>query len=207
MFTANEFRSIREKCPELLETLLNELNVKLPNFEKVDEFEIYKNLDEEISNRLCEFLKSNDVISGYINLLEIGKVSFDFSQSEKTLLRKIIDAETDIRNACNIVPDEEIFEPEEILPVTKKIEIPLPNLFEAMYLLRNKNENFVAGIQSTKVTSIKIVIEYESSEFVPKRSKPIEKKSSNDDLKNFSDDELNRLFDILKIINTLEEKI
>lgn len=222
MFTAAEFRSMRKNCPEKFENLLQKLEIDQPSFENEDEFTIYESLDRKISERICEILHSEDIISGYVKLLRLGQVDFDFSESEDSLIKKILGAESNIRSGCVAVNDEIPNEPEESeeiseeiieesVPTIEKIEIPLPNIFEAMYLLRDKNRDSLDGITSSKVKSIKIVVEYETTRFIKKRSmeKPIsdDNKIQTDNIVEFSGEELDKIFEILAVINEIEEKI
>ncbi len=218
MFTAAEFRSMRKNCPEKFENLLRKLEIDQPSFETEDEFTIYESLDRKISEQICEILRSEDIISGYVNLLRLGQVDFDFSESEDSLIKKILGAELNIRAGCVAVNDETPNEPEESeeiieesVPTIKKIEETLENPFAAMRILRGIDQTLFAGVLSSKVKSIKIVVEYETSRFIKKKStgKPLPNadKMPAGNMVEFSSEELDKIFEILAVINDIEEKI
>ena len=218
MFTAAEFRSMRKNCPEKFENLLRKLEIDQPSFETEDEFTIYESLDRKISEQICEILRSEDIISGYVNLLRLGQVDFDFSESEDSLIKKILGAESNIRAGCIAVNDEIPNEPEEFeeiieesVPTLETIEIPLPNVFEAMHILRGRKKSLLDGVLSSKVKSIKIVVEYETTRFIKKKStgKPLSNadKMPAGNMVEFSSEELDKIFEILAVINEIKEKI
>ena len=90
MFTAAEFRLIRERCPEKLDGLLDKLNIRKPDWNAGDEFRNYEALDSEIVARLCRLMKSDSIINGYVKLLELGGVAVDYSETDNQLLVKEI---------------------------------------------------------------------------------------------------------------------
>lgn len=90
MFNATEFRQIRTVCPEDLTILLHKLGITLPNWEDGDEFKIYAQLDDRITNQMSHLMKSDSVIGGYMDLLSLGKVPFDYSETDNELLAKVI---------------------------------------------------------------------------------------------------------------------
>lgn len=89
MFVAAEFQSIRRLCPSELETLLKKLSISKPDWSG-DEYRIYEQLDNDITRKICAAMKSSSVIEGYTNLLKIGGVSYDYSETDNELLRKIV---------------------------------------------------------------------------------------------------------------------
>lgn len=90
MFTATEFRVMREKCPTDLSALLGKLNIPVPNWENGDEFRISSDLDDAITGKLSQMMKSDSVIDGYMELLTLGKVAFDYSETDTALLDKAV---------------------------------------------------------------------------------------------------------------------
>ncbi len=90
MFTAAEFRLIRERCPKKLDGLLEKLNIPKPDWEAGNEFRNYEALDEKIVNRLCRLMKSDSIINGYVKLLELGGIAVDYSETDNQLLNQII---------------------------------------------------------------------------------------------------------------------
>ena len=90
MFTAAEFRQIREHCPEKLDALLDNLNIDKPDWSAAQEFDAYADLDEKIIQALCAKMKSESIIDGYTKLLTLGNIDFNFSETDNELLAKII---------------------------------------------------------------------------------------------------------------------
>jgi len=90
MFTAAEFRLICEDCPEKLDSLLENLGIKKPAWNKDDEFKIYADLDDEIINKLCERMNSDSIIDGYTKLMTLGDLHFDYSETDNELLATIL---------------------------------------------------------------------------------------------------------------------
>ena len=90
MFTATDFRLIRDKCPDDLETLLKKIGVNTPDFENGDEFKIASDLDDKITQKLCRLMKSDSVIGGYMDLLNYGNISYNYSETDNALLGKVI---------------------------------------------------------------------------------------------------------------------
>ena len=91
MFTAVEFRLIRENCLADFQKLLTMLSISEPNWNSGDEFRIYEKIDDEIVNRVCHLLKSNAVIVGYEKLISLGGLKFDYSKTDNEVLATIIE--------------------------------------------------------------------------------------------------------------------
>ena len=90
MFNAAEFRLIRTNCLPQMETLLQNLSIAKPNWNMGDEYRLYEQLDEEITRNICRLMKSSSIIDGYSYLLKLGNISYDFSETDKELLGKIV---------------------------------------------------------------------------------------------------------------------
>ena len=90
MFTAAEYRLIREKCPGDFQKLLAKLGIAEPNWNSGDEFRIYEKVDDEIIFRLCQLMKSESIIDGYTKLLKFGGVHFDYSETDNEMLERIV---------------------------------------------------------------------------------------------------------------------
>lgn len=93
MFTAAEYRLIREHCPEKLDALLENLNIPKPDWESDDEisrFSSYEELDDKIIQTLCEKMKSGTIIDGYTELMKLGNLPFDYSETDNELLSKLV---------------------------------------------------------------------------------------------------------------------
>lgn len=86
MFTAATFQLIR-KQPEF-DTLLKKLSIKVDW--AGDEFRVYDRLDAELTKKICGLMKSPTIIDGYMSLLDLGGVAYDYSETDNELLRKII---------------------------------------------------------------------------------------------------------------------
>ena len=89
MFVAVEFQNMRSRCPSELEKLLEKLSIRIPDWSG-DEYRIYEKLDNDITKKICALMKSSSVIEGYTNLLKLGGVTYDYSETDNELLRKVI---------------------------------------------------------------------------------------------------------------------
>ena len=90
MFTADEFQLIRSHCLPDLEKFLKQISVSIPNWNSGDEFKIYDKLGGEITSKMCRLLKSNSIVEGYTKLLKLGKIGYDFSETDNELLNKVV---------------------------------------------------------------------------------------------------------------------
>lgn len=89
MFVAVEFQNMRSRCPSELEKLLEKLSFPKPDWSG-DEYRIYEKLDEDITKEICALMKSSSIIEGYTNLLKLGDIAYDYSETDNELLDKII---------------------------------------------------------------------------------------------------------------------
>ena len=90
MFTAAEYRLIREDCLSEMQKLLSMLNISEPNWNGGDEFRIYEKVDDEIINRVCRLMKSESIIDGYTKFMKFGNLHFDYSETDNELLATIL---------------------------------------------------------------------------------------------------------------------
>ena len=90
MFTAAEFRLIQKNCPEKLDALLENLRIKKSDWNSGNEFKIYEKLDDEIVSRVCRLMKSESIIDGYTNLITLGGLQFNYSETDNELLATIL---------------------------------------------------------------------------------------------------------------------
>ena len=118
MFTAAEFRLIREDCPEKLDSLLENLGIKKPVWNKDDEFKIYADLDDEIINKLCEKMNSDSIIDGYTKLMTLGDLHFDYSETDNELLATILKEHEQIQERLK----EKIIESKKISALPPAVE-------------------------------------------------------------------------------------
>ena len=90
MFTADEFQLMKSKCPSELEKFLNKLSIRNPDSNGKDDFSVYGKLDDEITAEMCRLMKSDSVVQGYTKLLDFGKVSYSYRETNHELLDKVI---------------------------------------------------------------------------------------------------------------------
>lgn len=93
MFTAAEYRLIREHGYGELQKLFAKLGIAEPNWNAGGEFKIYEKIDDEIISRLCQLMKSESIIDGYTKLLKFGGVHFDYNETDNELLGKIVQSQ------------------------------------------------------------------------------------------------------------------
>ena len=90
MFSAAEMQLIRANCLNEFEKLLKRLSIPTPDWNAKDEFKIYDDVDADLTDRICKLMKSETLYDGYTNLLKLGGVSYDYSESYNQLLDMII---------------------------------------------------------------------------------------------------------------------
>ena len=91
MFTATDFRLIFKNCPDKFDIFLKTLDITPPHFSGGDEFKLYSQLDDQITDKLNKLMGSESVIGGYIDLLELGNINANYSETDNMLLEKIVD--------------------------------------------------------------------------------------------------------------------
>ena len=120
MFTAATFQLIRNNCQTEFDTLLKKLSIKVDW--AGDEFRVYDRLDAELTKKICGLMKSPTIIDGYMSLLALGGVAYDYSETDNELLRKIIaNGDKILRGLENLpkfveVEVEPFYEPQPITP-------------------------------------------------------------------------------------------
>ncbi len=102
MFTAAEIQLIRAHCPSDFDALLRELSVSVDW--SGDEYRVYEKLDDDISRRLSEQMKSSSVTAGYMTLLKLGGVPCDYSDTDNELLAKIVANKNKILRGLETLP-------------------------------------------------------------------------------------------------------
>lgn len=105
MFVAAEFQSMRRLCSSDLEKLLEKLLIPIPDWNG-DEYRIYEKLDDDITKEICTAMKSSSIIEGYTNLLKLGGIPYDYSETDNELLDKIILNGNKILDAVRAANDE-----------------------------------------------------------------------------------------------------
>ena len=105
MFVAAEFQSMRRLCLSDLEKLLEKLLIPIPDWNG-DEYRIYEQLDNDITRSICALMESSSIIEGYTNLLKLGGIPYDYSETDNELLDKIILNGNKILDAVRAANDE-----------------------------------------------------------------------------------------------------
>ncbi len=112
MYTAPEFRMIRNHCPNDLRALLENLLIPIPDYDAQPEFKIYEHLDKAIKRTLCQRMKSITVITGYVKLLKMAGIVADENADEADLVSDILKNEDKIlktaeKNVAKVPPSLE----------------------------------------------------------------------------------------------------
>ena len=123
MFEAAEMQLIRANPNALqkFEELLDKLSIPRPDW-RGNEFRIYEKLDEEITKKICGLMKSYTTIDGYTNLLKLGGVPYDYSESYNQLLGMVVANRNKILRGLENLPKfvevevESSLEPQPITP-------------------------------------------------------------------------------------------
>ena len=100
MFTAATFQLIRKNSSAEFETLLNRLGIETDWSD--EEFRVYEKTDGELTEKICDLLKSPTIIDGYMNLLDLGGVTYNYSETDSELLGKIVVNKDKILDAVRI---------------------------------------------------------------------------------------------------------
>ena len=116
MFTAAEFRLIQKNCPEKLDALLENLRIKKSDWNSGNEFKIYEKLDDEIVSRVCRLMKSESIIDGYTNLITLGGLQFNYSETDNELLATILQNKEKIQNRLKENESVKTVQPPENVP-------------------------------------------------------------------------------------------
>ena len=128
MFTAAEFRLIKSKQKKDLENLLikldlHEMSIKwsnIANDNSKNEFQFYAELDNKIIENICDNLKSESVIDGYIKLLKIGNITFNYGETDNEILNKIVVNKQKIIDGNNRIIEESKVQPPSTQPEIKQ---------------------------------------------------------------------------------------
>lgn len=101
MFTATTFQIIRKRCLPEFESLLDRLAISVDW--SGDEFRTYDKLDVELTEKICGLMKSPTIIDGYMNLLDLGGVAYNYSELDNELLGKVVDNKEKILDAVRAI--------------------------------------------------------------------------------------------------------
>ena len=88
MFTAATLQLIRKNSSAEFETLLNRLGIETDL--SGNESQLYEKIDGELTRKICGLMKSPTIIDGYMNLLDLGGVTYSYSETDSELLGKIV---------------------------------------------------------------------------------------------------------------------
>lgn len=98
MFTPSELYSIAQSCPDELKALLDEVGLTMP--ETRDDLAVYSQLDDKLTQRICEILKCSQPVEGICHLLDLAKIPYKYSETTKELIAKIVVNSSQIRIAA-----------------------------------------------------------------------------------------------------------
>ena len=87
MFTTATFQLIQKHCSTEFKNLLARLEIEV-NWSG-DEFRIYDKLDADLTEKICGLMKSQTIIDGYMNLLDLGGIAYSYNEPEE-LLGKVV---------------------------------------------------------------------------------------------------------------------
>ena len=87
MFTTATFQLMKKHCSTEFENLLSKLGI-IPDWSG-DEFRIYDKLDADLTEKICGLMKSQTIIDGYMNLLDLGGIAYSYNEPEE-LLGKVV---------------------------------------------------------------------------------------------------------------------
>ena len=88
MFTAEIFQRIRSRCLPEFESLLNRLDIRV-DWSGDDEYRIYNRLYTDLTEKLCDKMKSRTIVEGYMSLLDLGGVTYEYGKYDE-LLDKVV---------------------------------------------------------------------------------------------------------------------
>ncbi len=98
MFTPSELYSIAHKCPNDLKALLDEVGITMADVS--EDLDVYRKLDEDLTQKIRELLKCSQPVEGYFHLLDLAKIPYKFSETAKELTAKIVANSDQIRIAA-----------------------------------------------------------------------------------------------------------
>ena len=91
MFSAAEMQLIRNHHLADYESLLRELSISIPNWKSGgDELRIYDEIDDKLTKKLCALMKSSTLYDGYTELLKLGGVGYDYSETYNQMLGMVV---------------------------------------------------------------------------------------------------------------------
>ena len=91
MFSAAEMQLIRSHHKADYESLLSELSIEpIPDWNDGDELRVYDDIDNKLTKALCGLMKSSTLYDGYTELLKLGGVPYNYSETYNQMLGMVV---------------------------------------------------------------------------------------------------------------------
>ena len=91
MFSAAEMQLIRSHHAADYKALLNDLSLPPPVWKDGDdELRFYDEIDDKLTKELCALMKSSTLYDGYTELLKLGGVGYDYSETFNQMLGMVV---------------------------------------------------------------------------------------------------------------------
>ena len=91
MFSAAEMQLIRNHHEADYKALLNDLSLPPPVWKDGDdELRFYDDIDDKLTKELCALMKSSTLYDGYTELLKLGGVGYDYSETFNQMLGMVV---------------------------------------------------------------------------------------------------------------------
>ena len=90
MFSAAEMQLIRSHHAADYESLLSDLSIPIPDWNKGDELRVYDDIDDKLTKKLCGLMKSSTLYDGYTELLKLGGVGYNYSETYNQMLGMVV---------------------------------------------------------------------------------------------------------------------
>ena len=148
MFSAAEMQLIRNHHEADYKALLNDLSLPPPVWKDGDdELRFYDDIDDKLTKELCALMKSSTLYDGYTELLKLGGVGYDYSETFNQMLGMVVANREKILRGLEHFPkfieEEVIIETQEIQQVspseqkndTKHVFLPVPIGLGAVLIL------------------------------------------------------------------------
>ena len=100
MFSAAEMQLIRSHHKADYESLLSELSIEpIPDWNDGDELRVYDDIDNKLTKALCGLMKSSTLYDGYTELLKLGGVPYNYSETYNQMLGMVVANREEILSA------------------------------------------------------------------------------------------------------------
>ena len=125
MFSAAEMQLILSHHKTDYESLLRDLSIPIPDWNKGDELRVYDDIDDKLTKELCGLMKSSTLYDGYTDLLKLGGVPYDYSETYNQMLGMVVANREKILSALQKqIDDHNKPEPEPV----ERVEIEVTDL-------------------------------------------------------------------------------